>query len=253
MIRSNPLQNPGRIVGLIYLLMAPFGAFGILYIPSQIVEQDATMTIENILRAGALYELSIVSGLIGQIMFVVLVVALYRLLREVEITAALLMVALAIVAVPIEMLNSTHFFAAKQLLNASLASSDLEAGILQARMMTAFETHRFGTLIAQILWGLWLLPLSYLVYRSTFLPGLLALLLVIACFGYLTTAFLGLTLLDKKLESIALILRFAGISSVGELAFLLWLVIMGIDVKRWSAGRDSETPNARSVVGTRAA
>jgi hypothetical protein len=231
----NPFRNPGRVVGLIYLLMAPFGAFGILYIPTLIVEGDAIATIQNVLNAGLLYELSIISGLISQIIFVVLVLALYRLLGAIERTAALLMVSLVLVAVPIEMLNSVNYYAAKVALSASLVSTEPGVSILQAQMMTSFEMQHFGTLIAQIFWGLWLLPLGYLVYRSKILPGILSAFLVIACCGYLTTAILGLTWLDQELSNIELIRRLVGVSSFGELAFLLWLVFMGVNLERWSA------------------
>ena len=48
-----------------------------------------------------------------------------------------------------------------------------------------FQLHGHGYLIAQIFFGLWLLPLGYLVYRSGFFPRVLGVLLMLGCVGYL--------------------------------------------------------------------
>lgn len=54
-----------------------------------------------------------------------------------------------------------------------------------AQAMLFLEMHRSGILLAQIFWGLWLLFLGSLVFRSGFLPRLLGIAVLIGAAGWL--------------------------------------------------------------------
>jgi hypothetical protein len=56
--------------------------------------------------------------------------------------------------------------------------------------------HHYGYLIAQIFFGLWLLPLGYLVVRSGWFPARIGVLLIVGCFGYLVDTFATFTAPD---------------------------------------------------------
>lgn len=83
-----------------------------------------------------------------------------------------------------------------------------------------------GILLTQVFWGLWLLPLGLLVFRSGFLPKLLGILLVIGCAGYVIDS--GTHLLFPDFA--ATISQF---TFIGELLLPLWLLIKGVNVERW--------------------
>ncbi len=72
-----------------------------------------------------------------------------------------------------------------------------------------------GAAIAQILWGLWLLPLGLLVFRSGFLPRILGGWLIINGLAYVTISLTGLL----SPEHVAVVSRIAIPALVGELAF----------------------------------
>jgi hypothetical protein len=76
---------------------------------------------------------------------------------------------------------------------------------------------------AEILWGLWLIPLALLVYRSRFLPRFLGVWLVINGLAYVTMSFTG----TLKPEYQAKVFIFSQPALVAELALMLWLVIKG--------------------------
>jgi hypothetical protein len=76
---------------------------------------------------------------------------------------------------------------------------------------------------AEILWGLWLLPLALLVLRSRFLPRFLGVWLVINGFAYMIISFTGLLLPQYKEKVFAI----SSPALLGELAIMLWLVIRG--------------------------
>jgi hypothetical protein len=84
-----PAKNTARIAGALYLLSAVAAGAPLMYIPSTlIVSENAAATANNILAAEMLFRAGIVSELVGAIVFVFLVGALYRLLNGVDKTDA---------------------------------------------------------------------------------------------------------------------------------------------------------------------
>ena len=80
-----PTGNPGRLVGLLYVLVSILGAFALLYVPSKlIVDGNATMTASNIAASETLFRLGIVCNLVSQILFMWVALALYDLLKGVN-------------------------------------------------------------------------------------------------------------------------------------------------------------------------
>ena len=103
--------------------------------------------------------------------------------------------------------------------------------------MLFLEMREQGILVTQIFWGLWLLPLGLLVFESGFLPKLVGILLAIAGAGYV---------IDSATQ-----LLFPGVTTisqftfVGEVLFTLWLLIKGVNVKRWqeaTVGKEGNYP-----------
>jgi hypothetical protein len=81
-------------------------------------------------------------------------------------------------------------------------------------------------MIAYIFWGLWLLPLGYLVFKSGYLPRILGILLMISCFGYLIDFFTFFLFPNFDVA----INMFTGWA---ELLLCLWLLIKGVNVEQW--------------------
>jgi hypothetical protein len=219
------INRTARLAGALYLALMPFGFFGIIYVPSVLlVSGDAATTSRNIMASEWLFRSGTVSHLISQIVLIFLVLALYRLLKPVNKDHAVLMVVLALLAVPIASLNEVNHLAALRLL-ANADDGAFTASQLQAQAMLFLDMRQSGILIALVFWGLWLLPLGFLVFRSGFLPKLLGVLLVIAGAGYVIDS--GTQLLSPGLATIS------QFTFVGEILFTLWLLIRGVNVERW--------------------
>jgi hypothetical protein len=79
----------------------------------------------------------------------------------------------------------------------------------------------------EIFWGLWLIPYGLLVYKSRFLPRILGVWLIIACFAYLALSLTGFLLpaYEDQVNNVAQPIL------LGELATMLWLLIMGVNEK----------------------
>lgn len=222
-VETSPLFY-ARLAGFLYLLVVPLGIFSLSVSSGLLVSGDTAATANNIMASESLFRLSIVSELLATLVMLLVVLALYRLLKPVNKDMALIMVILVIVGVPIAMLTTLNEFAVLQLLSGAEYLSVFTTEQLQALTLLFLHLHSQGGSIAFIFWGLWLFPLGYLVFRSGFLPRILGILLMIACFGYVMNSFatfLGYTV------NVGLF------AALGEVLFILWLLIKGVNVEQW--------------------
>lgn len=219
-----PTKKLARTAGALYLLLAITGMFSLMYVPSQlIVPGDAMQTAKNITNAETLFRAGIISGLVCQTCFVMLVVLLYQLLKHVNKLQALLMVAFVITAVPIAFLNSVNEFATLILLSGDSYLQGFTTEQLNGLVMVFLKLHSRGILVAEIFWGLWLFPLGYLVYTSNMFPKILGVFLMVACFAYLLDFFITVFIPDYSVLTIPGSI----ISGVAEFSLVLWLLIKG--------------------------
>jgi hypothetical protein len=123
----------------------------------------------------------------------------------------------------IDFLNVLNDAAALMLVRGADFLSVFEKPQRDALAMVFLRLHHDEVAAAEILWGLWLFPLAILVYRSRFLPRFLGVWLAINGFAYLAMSFTGLLL--PQYEDTVSIIAFP--AQLGEVAFMLWLVIKG--------------------------
>jgi Domain of unknown function (DUF4386) len=89
--------------------------------------------------------------------------------------------------------------------------------------MLFLNLHGRGLDVAEIFWGLWLLPLALLVYRSRFLPLFLGVWLAIDGFAYVILSLTGVLLPQYQDK----VFTYCQPALFGEVALMLWLVIKG--------------------------
>lgn len=225
--KTNP-KKTARIAGFLYLLLIPLGIFGMIYVPNTLfVPEDIATTIGNIMANQALFRAGAVVALITQVVQILVVLYLYKVLKPVNKNYAVLMAVFVLVAVPIAMLNELNQFAVLLLLNGSGNLNFFTPDQTQALVALLLDLRQSGIFIAQIFWGLWLLPMGYLTYKSSFLPKIIGALLVVAGFGYLVDSLVFFFVPAFGIE-------FSEFTFVGELAMTLWLLIKGVHVERWN-------------------
>ncbi len=210
-------NRTAHIAGLLYTLMIPLAAFGILFIPTKfIVEGDAAATVANLLTYEGTLRLGALSALLVQVCHIFIVLLLYRLLKPVNKNMASLMVIFMLVAIPIAMMNEMNHY-----LLVVLAHSGSDATL--APML--FQLYDFGIMVAGIFWGLWLIPMGICVYQSGFLPKALGIILVVAGGFYVAGSLLTLAIPGYETSAVATIVK---IPMYGEILFPLWLLIRGV-------------------------
>jgi len=223
----HPTVKTARIAGAIYLSMVITGPFSLIYVPGKlIVRGDATATASNILAHETLFRLSILGDLVGQVIFICLAIALYRLLSNVNRTQALLMVGFVLVSAAVGFLNTLNNIGALLLFRGDDFLAVLDKTQRDALGMLFVRLHSHGMFIDEIFWGLWLLPFGLLVFRSGFLPRFLGVWLMINCFGYLALSVIALFFHSYYSSAFG----FLQPVLFGELAIMLWLLIKGAKV-----------------------
>src|SRR5439155_9002207 len=217
-------KNPGRFAGLLYVLTSIVGFFAMGYVPGKlIVHENAAATASNIAAHETLFRLGIAGALIGQAGFIFVALALYDLLKGVNQRHASLMVLLIVVSIPIAFLNELNSIAALAFVRGADFLSILEKPQRDALAMLFLKLHGQGFVVAELFWGLWLFPLGLLVYGSRFLPRFLGIWLAFAGFAWVILSLTGI-LLPQYQDKLNTYLQPA---IVGEIAFMLWLLIRG--------------------------
>ena len=224
---GNALRRDGRIAGALYLVVVATGMFCLAWVPSQLGTgvADAAAHI-GLFRAG------IAAFMAMQVAFLLLPLALYRVLGDVDRRAAILMVALAAASVPIGLIALSHRMEALSLLDSTAAHA---TAAVDAAFAASLQRYGHGLRIASLFWGLWLLPFGWLVLRSARLPRVLGVLLMLGGIGYVVKVFGGLMpgFADSAFA------RYATLpAALGEIGSCLWLLAFG--------ARASRVPSAAS-------
>jgi len=217
-------RKQARIAGLLYLLASIPAFFAWVYVPNKlIVTGDATATANRVRASETLLRLSIGSELIGLIVFIFVVLALYQLFKPVSEKHALAMATLLLISLPISFLSVVNEMAALVVASGASFLSGFDQPQLDTLAYLFFRLHSQGLVVAQIFWGLWLFPFGVLVIRSGFIPPFLGYLLFFAGVGYIANSFAALLLPAQR----DLVARFADILQMAELPIIFWLLIWG--------------------------
>jgi hypothetical protein len=119
--------------------------------------------------------------------------------------------------------NELNSIAALVLVRGADFLSIFENSQRDALAMLFLNLHGRGFVVAEIFWGLWLFPLGMLVYRSRFLPRFLGVWLVLAGVAWVMLSLTGLLLPQYEDR----VYTYTQPAVLGEVAFMLWLLIKG--------------------------
>ena len=219
------LSRNARIAGLMYILASAVGVLRLMVIPAKlIVHGDAAATAANIVAHQTLFRWGIVTGLLSAALWLFVPLALYRLLKDVDKPLAILMVILgSLMQVPIFFVNAGTDAAALALARGGDVLSGVGKPQRGGFAMLLLNLHHQLDLANAIFWGLWLVPFGLLVYKSRFLPRILGVWLIAGCIGWLAYSFVGF--LAPALEGT--VFNVGQILTLGEVAMMLWLVVLG--------------------------
>jgi hypothetical protein len=219
------LKKRARLAGLWYVVFGMTGAYGLIYVPGQILVPGNTVaTATNILANEFLFRTGIAGLLLSGITFIIGALVFYQLLKHVNEHYAKLMVAFVIVYTSITFILETFSITSLMILKGHVLKT-LEPEQQQNLVMIFIKIHEYGTSLLEVFMGLWLLPLGQLVYKSGFIPRIIGVLLLVAGAGYTIDSFVFVLFPQYTAFTKPLAFTFSGI---GEVSILLWLLIKGV-------------------------
>ena len=221
-----------RIGGLLYLLIIVGGIVGQVFVRgSIIVAGDATATAAKIMASESLWRVHIANELFMLLCTTVLALILYLLLRPVSRVLALLAVLFNLVSIALEAGNELNLLATLRLLGDAEYLKVLDPAQLHALAYLPLQAYEYGFGASLIFFGCECLVLGYLIFRSSYLPKGIGVLMLIAGLCYLANSFtmiLAPTLANRRLPAILLP------AFVGETSLCLWLLAKGVNVEKWN-------------------
>lgn len=218
-------RNPGRVAGLWYLALTIFGPLRLIYIPGKLfVSGNAAATVDNIAAHELLFRFGIAADLICAVILIFLVLAFYRLFKGVNQNLAVQVAIFGgVMPAVIYFVGVVNDLAALTMVRGSDFLSAFDKPQRDALAILFLRLRDHQNTAAEILWGLWLIPLAILVYRSRFLPRFLGVWLVINGLAYVILSFTGILLPRYQGK----VFTYSQPALAGELALTLWLVIKG--------------------------
>src|SRR5947209_335991 len=224
----NSPKRLARIAGVLYLAVGIFGAFAEDFVDLKMyVVGNAAATAGNVVANAGLVRMGGVAHLLDGTCLIFLALTLYILLKHVHKSVARAMVVLVAIATGILCLNAVFEFEGLRVATDSSYAAAFGTAGSNALVLLLLDTQHYGTLIAQVFFGLWLVPLGYLAYKSSgMFPRWLGVLLIAAAACYVVDLLAAFLVPDVA----AMIHPFVGIlvPAIAEISMLLYLLIIGI-------------------------
>jgi len=219
-----------RIAGLLYLIVIVGGIFAEIFVRGKlVVHGDPGATAHNILTHELLYRLGFAAETFYLACNVPLAFIFYDLFKVVNRTFALLVVFFSLVGTAVESVSLLAHAAPLILLNRGHYLSAFTTEQLQAAAYMSLQLFEYGFAIALVFFGFYCLCFGYLIFKSTFFPRVIGILLAVEGLLYLTTSFAKFIAPPIA----ARVFPYLAASAVAEISLCLWLLVMGVNEQRW--------------------
>ncbi len=218
-----------RLAGAMFLFINATGIFSEIFIRGSLLKGDTTQVAQNIISSEPLYRLSIVGDVVTFTGVLVLIWALYLLLKPVNRNLALLAVFLRIVETPVGVAATVASLIAVRLLSSADYLKVFEADELHALSRLARDAFGFGQDVGFIFVGLGSTLFAYLLLRSRYIPRILA---AWGMFASLLFAIYNLVIIvfPGAEETLIMYVSFAPMG-IYEIGTGLWLLLKGATIQ----------------------
>ena len=222
----NSDKKTARIAGVLYLLNGIFSGFAFAYVIGKVyVAGNAVATAANVVAYSGLVRIGVAADLFQATIWVFLAMTLYLLLKHVNKSAASTMVVLVAVGAAIVCLNDVFQFESLRIATDNAYAAAFGNAGSNTLVLLLLDIHHYGFLIAQIFFGLWIVPLGYLAYKSGMFPKALGVALIAGGVCYLV-GMLAVFLIPDFGEKINTFITIP--SAIAEIWMLGYLLVIGV-------------------------
>ena len=215
-----------RIAGLCESLEGAACAYGqVIILGRLIVFGSAASTAANVLAHERLLWVGFASSVVAVGLHLAWAALFYELFKPVSKRIARLAAFVILVGCAIQALTCVLYIAPLAVLKGATSLGAFTGEQLQALALTLFKINgqAFDTYL--IFFGAWCVLNGYLIFKSTFMPRILGILLAISGVGWMI--FLCPPFAHSVFHYIAMA------SALGEIPLQLWLLIMGVNSEKW--------------------
>jgi hypothetical protein len=225
------VENPklvARFAGVFFLLTIVGGIIAQAVISERLVDfANAAATANNILANRELFQIGFTVYLIEMACQVTTAALIYRLLRPVNSTLAILMLLMEMTGIVIKTFSRVFFLTPLWALNGGAALSGLDTAQLQSVSLLLLKVNDYGAATALAFFGFSTILDGYLIFRSTFLPKWLGVLGMVVGLGWLAFIYPPLG------YSIFMVAALVGLLAAA--AKIFWLIVFGVDEAKFRA------------------
>lgn len=229
--RRIPKLSPrfwGRITGLCEALEGVTATYGqVIVLGKIVVFSSAAITAANVLAHNRLLWLGFASSVVGVIFHLAWAALFYELFKPVSRRVSLFAAFVILAGCAIQALTCVLYIGPMAVLHSGNALSAFTTEQLQALALTLFKINAQAFDAYLFFFGLWCVLNGYLIFRSTFMPRILGILLAISGVGWMV--FLYPPFAHSVFHYIAMA------SALGEIPLQFWLLIMGVNSEKWEA------------------
>jgi Domain of unknown function (DUF4386) len=219
-----------RIAGVLYLLNGIIAGFAEGFVePKMYVASNAATTAGNVIANAGLVRLGVVADLIQATVWVFLGMTLYLLLKHVNKSVASAMVILVAIGASIVCLNTVFEFEGLRVATGAVNLAAFGTTGSNALVLLLLDAQHYGVFIAQIFYGLWLVPLGYLVYKSAWFPKALGILLIVGGACYLVDLLAQFLVPDFGVKIHAFVVI---PSAIAEISMVVYLLVIGVRTQK---------------------
>jgi hypothetical protein len=164
-------------------------------------------------------------SVIGVVFHIAWMLLFYELFKPVNRSLSLLAVFAMLVGCSVQAVTCLLYAAPLLTLNGGIPLSAFTADQLQALAYVFVRLNAYAFNLYLVFFGVWCVLNGYLIFRSTFLPRIFGVLLMIDGLGWMTylSPALGVSLFPF----------IAVASGLAELPLPLWLLVFGVNAQRW--------------------
>jgi hypothetical protein len=215
-----------RMAGVFQLLEGATSAFGqVLVLGKVVVIGNAAATAANILGHEQLFWWGFASSIVGAMCHVVWALLMYDLLKVVNRTVSLLAAFVILVGCAMQALTGLLYIVPLLILQGGSSLSAFTAPQLQSLAFVFIKLNAYAFDVDVVFFGLWCVLTGYLIFKSTFLPRILGVLLAIDGLGWMIYLYPPL--------AYRLFPVIATAAALAEFPLELWLILAGVNTERW--------------------
>lgn len=179
------MVNTARMTGVWYLLLAIAGMFGFLILHSRIyVASDPPQTLTNLVEQESIARIRLLFEFLIVLSQALAAVWFYKLFKDIRHDAAWALAAWGMMNAVAIMISAVAMGGA---IEVAAGTQTLNEKILMIQIFNQFIKNSWG--VGSLFFGLWLIPMGYVVVSSQRMPVWLGRVLIFGGAGYILNAF----------------------------------------------------------------